>query len=86
MLLGEDARGKRFVRVVIAHGHDGLRQDRPGVQIFVHQMHGAAAELHAVFERLPLRLEARETTAAATGEYSGYAAETPPQNTATADA
>ena len=86
MLLGQDARGKRFVRVVVAHGHDGLRQNRPGIEIFIHQVHGAAAELHAVFERLPLRLKARETTAAATGECSGCAAETRRQNTATADA
>src|ERR1019366_1935516 len=60
MLLDEDARGKRFIRIVIAYGHHGLRQNRPGIEILIHQMHGAAAELHAVFERLPLRLKARE--------------------------
>src|SRR5882762_117191 len=58
VLLGKDARGKGCVRVVVAHGHDGLCQDRPGVEIFIHQVNGASAEFYAVFERLPLRLEA----------------------------
>ena len=39
---------------------DGLQDDWAGVEIFVHEMHGAAAELDAVFERLALRLETRK--------------------------
>ena len=60
MFLFQNARGKRFRRVVIQHRHNGLQDNRPGVEILVHKMHRAAGEIHAVFQRLPLRLEARK--------------------------
>ncbi len=60
MLFLEDARRERLRRVVIEHRHDRLAHDGAGVHAFVHEVHGAAGEFHAMFERLPLRLFARE--------------------------
>ena len=58
MLLGEDAGRKRFGGVAVLDRHDGLRDDGAGVEKFVDEMHRAAAEFHAVFERLALRFQA----------------------------
>ena len=77
MLFAQDALGERFRRVAILDGHHRLQHDRPCVQIFVHEMHGAARKFRAVFERLALRFEPRETRATATDEYSGCDSETP---------
>ena len=49
---------ERFHRVVVQHRHRRLNQDRAGVQILVHEMHGAAGDLDAVLQRLVLRVEA----------------------------
>src|ERR1700730_6768034 len=57
VFLGKNASGQRFVRVVIAHGYDGLGKNRASVEIFIHQMYRASAEFYSVFERLPLRLK-----------------------------
>src|SRR5258706_12337430 len=58
VLLGKDARGECRVGIIIAHGHDGLGENRARVEIFVPQMHWAAPEFPSAFESLPLRLKA----------------------------
>ncbi len=60
MLLAQDALGKRVFRVGIVNRDHRLQNDRPGVQILVHEMHGAAGEFRAVLERLPLRFKSRK--------------------------
>jgi len=37
-----------------------LKNDRPGVELAVHQMYGGAGDAHAVFERLTLSVETGE--------------------------
>ena len=54
VLLGENARGERCHRVVVAHWNDRLAYDRTGVHAFVHEVDGTTSKFHAVFERLPL--------------------------------
>ena len=58
MLFDQDARGQRLGRVVVAHGHRGLQHDGAAVELGGHQVHGRAGDLHAVLERLPLRVDA----------------------------
>src|SRR5690348_1832476 len=60
MLFGEDAGGERLLGVVVADGHGGLEDDGAGVEIFVHEVHSAAGDFHAVIERLALGFESRE--------------------------
>jgi len=60
MLLGEDAGGKRFDRVVVANGDGGLQDDGAGVESLVHEMHGASREFRAVLEGLALGFESRK--------------------------
>ena len=57
MLLDEDPRRQRLDRVIVEHRHGGLQDDRTVVELGCHQMHGRARDAHAVFERLPLRVE-----------------------------
>ena len=49
MFFGQNACGERFGSVVIEDRHDGLDDNRPGVEIFVHEVHRATCILHAVF-------------------------------------
>ena len=39
------------------HRHGACSDDRAGVELRRHEVHGAAADLHAVVQRLPLRVE-----------------------------
>ena len=45
VLFGQNARRKRFVSIVVTHRNNGLRQNRPGIQVFVDHVHGAAAQI-----------------------------------------
>src|SRR5579871_2851727 len=56
MLFLENARRKRRFRVAVFYRHRGLQDDRAVIQILVDKMHGASTDLHAVLERLALRL------------------------------
>ena len=56
----EDPRGQGVHGVGVEHRHGGLEDDRAGVEIAVHEMHGGAADAHAVRERLVLRVEPGE--------------------------
>ena len=47
-------------RVVVPHRDRRLQHDRPAVELAGHEVHGRAADLHAVLERLPLRVDAGE--------------------------
>src|SRR6202790_4028455 len=60
MLFGENASGERSFSVVVEHANGGLQYNRAGVEIFVHEMHGAAGEFHSILERLALGLQARK--------------------------
>jgi hypothetical protein len=60
VLFRQYARRERLFGIARLDGHDSLGHDRAGIERFVHEMHGATAELHAIFERLALCLEARE--------------------------
>ena len=51
---------QRLGRVVVAHRHRGLQHDRTGVELAGHEMDGRAGDLHAVLERLALRVDAGE--------------------------
>ena len=69
MLLPQDARGERFHGVAIEYRHRRLQHDRARVQFLIHEVDRAAGDLDAVLERLMLRVETRETPAAAMDEY-----------------
>ena len=58
MLLGENPRRQRLDRVVVEQRDGCLQDDRTVIQFGRHQMHRRARDSDAVFERLPLRLEA----------------------------
>ncbi len=46
VFLRQDAGGERFGRVARLDGDNGLRHDGPGIEVFVHEVHGAAGEVH----------------------------------------
>ena len=60
MFLFQNARRKRLHRVAVVNGNGSLDDDGSVVEVLVHEVNGAAADLHAVFERLVLRIQARE--------------------------
>src|SRR6266700_2394957 len=60
MLLLQDFFGEGRLSVVVEHGNGGLQNDRAGIEVFVHEMYGAAGKFHAVFEGLALRFKAGE--------------------------
>jgi len=60
MLLFEDSRRQRLDRIIFHHLYYSLRHDRSVVELFIDYMHGAAGELHAMRDRLALRIDARE--------------------------
>jgi hypothetical protein len=57
MLRLENAAGERLDVVAVGHRHRALRHDRPTVEAFVDEMHGAARDLHAGLHGLALRVE-----------------------------
>ena len=73
MFFFQNPRRQRLHRVAIQHRHRGLQHDRPCIQMLVHEMHRASADLHAMSQRLRLRIQTLEKTAAATDECSGSA-------------
>ena len=60
VLFGQDSFGQSRVGVVVFHFDDGLQDDWTCIEIFVHEMDGAAGEFDAVFEGLALRFESRK--------------------------
>ena len=60
MLLLEYSRRQGFHAIVIAHIYCSLRDDWTVIQLLIHQVHGAAADLHALLERLSLGVQARK--------------------------
>ena len=56
----QNSLGESCVGVVVSYFDDGLQDDGAGVEIFVHEMDGAAGEFYAVFEGLALGFEAGE--------------------------
>jgi len=60
VLFREDASGKRIHCVIVVNRNGGLQDDGAGVEIFVHEMHRASGEFHAVFEGLALGFETGE--------------------------
>src|SRR5690349_13980476 len=60
VLLYEDTSGEGLDCVVIEYRHGGLDDDGAGIEIFVDEVDGAAGDLHAVGQRLVLRVESRE--------------------------
>ena len=60
MFLSQDPRRERLHGVGVQHRNRRLQNDRTRVQFFVHEMHRAAGDLDAVFERLMLRVETRK--------------------------
>src|SRR5450432_1687607 len=57
VLLFEYPGGKRFDRVVVEHGHDGLANDGARVKILIHEVDRTAGDFDTMFERLILRVE-----------------------------
>lgn len=60
MLLGEDSRGKRFRRIPGEDWHSPLHHDWPAIQFRSDEVDGHATQLHAMLNRLPLRVQARK--------------------------
>jgi len=58
MFLLEDPRGQRRHGVAIEHGYRSLQDDRTRVELLRDQVNGDAGYLHAVLERLALRVDA----------------------------
>src|SRR5207245_11375651 len=52
VLLFQDAVGQRLECIVIEHRHCRLRDDGAGVEVFIHDVHCAAAPFHPVLQRL----------------------------------
>ena len=67
MLLLENARGESVGRVAVEDRDDRLGNNGAGVQVLVHEMHCAAAELHAMLSmdaRQPCLVLKRQTQSA----------------------
>ncbi len=60
MLLFEDAGGECLHGITVEHGHDGLANDWPGIDAFIHHVNGAARKLYTCLERLLLGVYPRE--------------------------
>lgn len=60
VFLGQDFGGEGLGGVGGVDGYLGLHDDGAMVEVFVHEMHGAAADLDAVIEGLVLGVEAGE--------------------------
>ena len=57
MLFLKDAGGKGLDRIVIQYAHDGLANDRAGIEALLDEMHRAAGNLYPVFQRLMLGIQ-----------------------------
>ena len=57
MLLLEYSRRQRFHGIVITHVYCSLGNDRTMIQLFIHKVHGASADLHTLLQRLPLGVQ-----------------------------
>ena len=64
----EDARRQRVRRIAFHHRHGLLQHHRTGIEVLVHEMNSGAALGGAIVQRLLLRVQARDTSAAARGE------------------
>ena len=60
MLLREDSRRERFGCISRKNWHGALHHDWPAVQFRSDEVDGYAAHLHAMLNRLPLRLQTRK--------------------------
>src|SRR5947207_5848600 len=60
MLFFKNFFGEGGFRVSVENRHSGLQNNRTRVEIFVHEMDGAAGEFYAIFEGLALRFKPRE--------------------------
>ena len=60
MLLFEYARGEGLDGVIFQHGHSALRDDWTTIERLVNKVDRASTHLHAMLERLSLRIESRE--------------------------
>ena len=60
MLFDEDARRQRLGGVTRLDRDRRLHDDRAGIELGRHEMDGDAGDVDAVFERLPLRVDARK--------------------------
>src|ERR1700704_294923 len=61
MLLGQDARGQRFLRVVWFYRDARLKNDRPGIdRAIVDEVYGGPGDPRAVVQRLTLGVKARK--------------------------
>lgn len=60
VLLGKDALGQRMRVVCGKDWHKALQDDDAVIQVFVHEMHGAAGDLYPIVEGLGLRVQAGE--------------------------
>ena len=57
MLFFQNPGTQRFSDIVVGDGNHRLQNDRASIERLIDKVHGAAAEFHAVIERLALRLE-----------------------------
>src|SRR5687767_12671908 len=57
VFLFEDACGECLNRIAIEHGHGALRDDWPTIKRLVNKVDRAAANFHAMLERLSLRIK-----------------------------
>src|SRR5260370_25600543 len=57
VLLRQNPRRQRLLRVLIANRHRGLQHNRSGIQILIHEVHRASGKFHAIFQRLPRRFQ-----------------------------
>jgi hypothetical protein len=57
MLLTQNPRRERFHRIPVKNRNRRLQNDRPRIKFFIHEMNRAARDLHAMFERLMLRVQ-----------------------------
>jgi hypothetical protein len=60
MFLNQDARRQRVDGVVVMNGHWRLQHDGTAIELARHEVHGRAADVNAVLERLLLGVETRE--------------------------
>ncbi len=60
MLFCKHAGAERVLRIVVEHGHGGLRDDRAAVRAFIDEMDRAAADLDAIGENVAMRMRAGE--------------------------
>ena len=61
MLIGEDPGRKALVGVVVQHRNHRLNDDGARICPLVHEMNGAAGELHSVLQRFALNMKTRES-------------------------